>query len=46
MARLLFDDLHQDVIGQAAGAKSEPMVVEPVGPQSFLNHYEVVQCEF
>jgi hypothetical protein len=35
--------LHQDVVGQAAGAEAEPVVAEPFGAELLLHHHQVVQ---
>ncbi len=39
---LLFHHLHQHIICKTAGAKAEPMIIQPVFSQSFFNHHQVM----
>ncbi len=36
--------LHQDVVGQAARAETEPMVAEPFLTELLLHHHQIVKC--
>ena len=42
----LFHQLHQHIIGQAAGSETEPVRVHPIPAEHFMQHHQVMQGGF